>query len=41
MIQRYTFDYYMGWQPFNKMSGDLVFLAGSNSPFGPRYIVKS
>jgi len=38
MIWRVTADYYMGWQPFNKHGGELVFLAGSNRYTGARYL---
>ncbi len=40
MIQRFTFDMYMGWQPFNKQSAEIVYLAGSNRLVGPRYLTK-
>jgi hypothetical protein len=36
MIYRFSFDYYMGWQPFEKNGAELVFLAGSNRYLGAR-----
>lgn len=38
MIYRISYDYYMGWQPFEKNSFEVVYLAGSNRVVGPRYI---
>jgi hypothetical protein len=38
MIQRFTYDMYLGYQPFNKNSFEMVFLAGSNRLTGARYI---
>lgn len=37
MIYRISFDYYMGWQPFNKHGFEVVYLAGSNRVVGPRF----
>lgn len=35
---RSTFDYYMGWMPFEKNGAEIVFLAGSNRITGPRVL---
>lgn len=37
MIQRFSFDGYMGMNPFNKNAFEVVYLAGSNREVGPRY----
>lgn len=38
MIQRFTYDMYLGYQPFNKNAYEIVYLAGSNRVVGPRYV---
>lgn len=37
-IWRVSFDYSMGWVPFEKNSAEVVFLAGSNRVTGPRVL---
>jgi hypothetical protein len=38
MIQRITWDAYMGYQPFNKNAFEIAFITGSNRLLGPTYI---
>lgn len=38
MIQRFSFDMFMGWQGFNKHASETLFIAGTNREIGAPYV---